>query len=112
MTDTDFRPLAFFVADHAAVENGKLYVNGGFWNRLAFPSFPAMLSFSIVAVVEVPWRAYHQPHKFTVRFEDADGHPISGFLEGEFQVGAAAELKRGDPTPLPFAAQVNNFAFQ
>ena len=42
---TDIYAEAFFTADHGAVENGKLYVNGGFWNRLGFPSYPAVTPF-------------------------------------------------------------------
>jgi hypothetical protein len=109
--DTDLHALAFFLADHAAVENGKVYSNGGFWNRLNFQSFPAVVSFSVVAVLHIPWRAYHQPHKFAVWFEDADGQRLPGEIEGEFQVGAAPEMKVGDPTIMPFAANVGNFTF-
>ena len=36
---------AFFVADHADVVGGKVYVNGGFWSRLQFPSYPAVTSY-------------------------------------------------------------------
>ena len=50
----DFKALALFTADHAAVENGKVYVNGGFWDVLNQPSYPAQVSISLVAVISVP----------------------------------------------------------
>jgi hypothetical protein len=100
---------AFFLADFARVESGKLYVSGGFWTRMNFATFPAVLHFGVAAVLRVPWAAYHEGHKFTIWFEDADGQRISGELSGEFKVGAGADMKWGDDTVLPFAAMVNNF---
>ena len=107
--DTDLHADAFFLADHAAVESGKLYVSGGFWNQLGFSNFPQAYTFSVAAVLHVPWRAYHRAHKFAVWFEDADGKRLGGQLDGEFQVGAAANMKVGDPTIMPFAGTVSNF---
>lgn len=108
----DFRARGFFLSDHAAVENGKVYVNGGFWNRLTYPAFPAVATFAVVAVLEVPWRAYHQSHRFAVRFEDADGHPHPGRFEGEFMIGPPPDAKIGDPALLPFAGTINNFLIE
>jgi len=107
--DTDMYAHAFFMCDHAAVESGKVYTNGAFWNRLNFPGFPAVTHFAIVAVLNIPWRAYHQPHKFAVWFEDADAQRLPGELGGEFTVGAAPDMKVGDATIMPISAMVNNF---
>jgi hypothetical protein len=107
--DTDIYAPAFFLADHAAVESGKVYTSGAFWNRLNFPSFPAVIHFGVVAVLNVPWRAYHQQHKFAVSFEDEDGRAIAGELGGEFTVGASPDMKVGDETIMPISAMVNNF---
>ena len=82
---TDIYAEAFFTADHGAVENGKLYVNGGFWNRLGFPSYPAVYSFSICAVIHIPWRAHHQSHSFAISFEDADGRTTPNRLKESSQ---------------------------
>lgn len=109
MTDTDIYSPAFFMADHAAVESGKVYSNGAFWNRLQFPGFPAVTHFAIVAVLNIPWRAYHQMHKFSVWFEDADAKRVAGEIGGEFSVGTAPDMKVGDETIMPIAAMVNNF---
>jgi hypothetical protein len=108
---TDIHAKAFFLADHAVVESGKIYTSGAFWNQLRFPSFPAVYTFAVVSVLHIPWRAYHQRHKFSVHFMDADAKPMPGRLEGEFQVGAAPEMLVGEPTIMPFAAVVGNFVF-
>ncbi len=65
-----FRVLAFCPADHAEVVNGKLYVHGGFWGRLNFSMFPQVLpAVSLVAVLEVPFSAYHAEHKLALGLE-------------------------------------------
>ena len=110
--ETDIYAAAFFMSDFAAVENGKLYVSGGFWNQFRLASFPSIVNFSIVAVLNIPWRAYHQNHKFEVFFEDADGKRLPGELGGDFTVGTAPEMKVGDPTLMPIAAAINGFALQ
>ena len=109
--DTDLFASAFFLADHAAVESGKLYTSGGFWNMLNFPSFPAVMTFSVAAVLNVPWRAHHQTHKFVVSFEDADGKKLAAGFQGDFQVGSAPPARVGDPTIMPIAAVMGNFVF-
>jgi hypothetical protein len=116
MTDqpisTDLHADAFFTADHADAQAGKLYVNGGFWTRLNFASFPAVHSFSICAVLHIPWRANHQSHSFAIFFEDADGQTIANRLEGEFSTGTLPDMRPGDFSEFPIAAQVGNFVFQ
>lgn len=107
MTVTDFRVVAFFAADHAQAEGGKVYVNGGFWNRLRFPTYPAVVpSLALVAVVEVPYRAYHQDHRFRIGLEDADSNVMPLEVTGEFRIGAEPDLRVGDPTLLPIAVPI------
>ncbi len=108
---TDLYADAFFTADHAEVQGGKLYVNGGFWTRLSFPSFPQVFSFSVCVVLHIPWRAHHQSHSFAISFEDADGQTVTN-LEGEFSSGTLPDMRAGDFTVFPMAAQVGNFVFQ
>jgi hypothetical protein len=114
MTDTaggttvqDFEVQAFFPADHAVTAQGKLYVNGGFWDQLRFPGYPATLpQVSLVAVVRVPFHRYHADHKMSFALEDADGQPLPARVDGEFRVGAAPELHFGDPTLMQLAVQI------
>jgi hypothetical protein len=105
--DTDIQALAFFPADHAVVVQGKLYVNGGCWDRLQFPTYPQVLPISVVAVLVVPPRAYLQDHTFEIDLEDADGKPAGVHVEGQFRVGADPNMRVGDPSTLPIAVPVN-----
>lgn len=100
---TDFEALAFFTADHAAVESGKAYVSGGFWDQLNLPAYPAQISISLVAVIRVPSRAYLEDHQITVGMIDADDNPLPLKIEGSLRVGAPPHLKPGDPTIVPMA---------
>jgi len=102
MTLTDFRVVAFFTADHAQAVGGKVYVNGGFWNQLSFPTYPSIAPpLTLAAVVEVPYRAYHQDHGFRLGMEDADGNVLPLEATGDFRVGAQAKMRVGDPTLMP-----------
>ena len=103
----DFKALALFTADHAAVENGKVYVNGGFWDVLNQPSYPAQVSMSLVAVISVPSRAYLEDHRVTVELVDADEERLPLKIEGNVRVGAAPHLNPGEPSTLPLAFPLN-----
>lgn len=108
----DLHASAFFTADHAAVENGKLYVNGGFWSRLNFPSFPVVHNFAVCVVLHIPWRAHNQRHTFDVSFEDADGQVTTNRLEGQFQTVKTADMRTGDYSVVPIAIGINGFVLQ
>lgn len=105
---------AFFVADHADVVGGKVYVNGGFWSRLQFPSYPAAVPpIAIVAALHVPARMYQAEHIFTVSLEDPDGHEVPGFkAEGRFRVGASPDMELGEPTTFPVVLPVVGLTIQ
>ena len=91
---SDFKVIAFFAADHAAVADGKVYVNGGFFSRLNFPTYPAVVpSVTLVAVLEVPFHAYHEDHTVGMGLEDADGEALPLKVEGQFRVGADPTMK-------------------
>ena len=109
---TDLHALAFFTADHAVVESGKLYINGGAWNRLSYPSYPAVQALAVAAILHIPWRAHGQSHAFLIEFEDADGHQIAGRLEGQFQASLPPDARSGDYSVVPVAVMVNGLVFQ
>jgi len=103
-----FETAAFFAADHASVENGKAYVNGGFWDSIFQVSYPAQISVSLVAVLRVPTEADSANHKFTVEMEDAAHNKLPSLkIEGEFRVRAAPTLEPGEPSVLPIAIPLN-----
>jgi hypothetical protein len=109
MTPLDFDLKALFTADHADNVNGKLYINGGGWNRLFFPGFPQVLpAMAVVALVEVPFGRYHAEHTFSVGLIDPDGASLPARVDGKFRVGAAADLEYGEPTLMPLAIAIQN----
>lgn len=108
-----FEVMAFFVADHADAANGKVYVNGGFWNKLSYPQYPAVVAtMSLVAVVRVPFHEYQEDHRFALGMVDADGNVLSLKVEGQFRVGESPDLRRGDPTLMPLAIPVNGLRIE
>lgn len=98
---TDFCALALFTADHAAVENGKVYVNGGYWQTIFPPSFPARVSFWLVAVVEVSARQFLVDHKVAIELVDADEERLPFRIDGEIRVGTTIHMKPNDPSIVP-----------
>jgi hypothetical protein len=106
----EVQACAFFLADHAVVENGKLYVNGGFWNQVYSLIYPSVRAFGVAAVLHIPWRQHHKAHVFTVTFEDADGGSLPARFDGQFRIGTAPNMPVGDFTIMPIAAFVSNFA--
>ena len=103
----DFEALALFTADHAAVENGKVYVNGGFWDSLNFPSYPTQVAFSLVAVIKVPSRAYLEDHQVAVEMVDADEVRLPLRIDGSLRVGPAPHMTPGEPTTVSMAFPLN-----
>lgn len=101
--EVGFDVLAFFMADHAVVENGKLYVNGGFAFGIGVPGFPTTVPISLAAVVRVPPRAYLQDHTASIRLMDADGVEVPIVIDARFRVGSSPQMRSGDPTTLPLA---------
>lgn len=111
-TASGISSLAFFLADFAVVESGKAYISGGFWDRIAVPEFPSSAFFSVVAVIHVPWTAYHQLHSFSISVEDADGTELAPGFDGQFQVSTAPHLQVGDPTIMPVTGSIPGMAFE
>src|SRR5947209_5006142 len=91
MTEVDF----VFLADHAEVVNGKLYLIGGGWNRVARvvpvalpgqpePPPPPPVRFAIVASVIVDWNETSEKIPLSIGIETLDGTRlmhVEGMLE-------------------------------
>ena len=105
-TASRIRCLTLFVADYVAVERGKLYVSGGYWNHLRVKSFPTALNLGVGAVFEIPWHNNSQ-HQFVISFESEDGKAVGGTLTGVFKTGTPPDAREGDPNLLPIAANLN-----
>lgn len=99
--------VTMILADHAAAENGKLYVNGGGWTVTGPPS-----PFGIAMLFEVPWDQTNDVQRFQLELLDADGEPVlvdtsegepPVSVGGEFETGRPPGMKRGTPTTFPVA---------
>jgi hypothetical protein len=105
--------VAFFAADHAVVENGKAYINGGFWDRILETSYPAQISVSLVAVVHVPAEATLGSHRLAVEMEDANRKKLPNLrIEGEFRLGGMRRLEPDEPTILPVAFPLDGLTIE
>lgn len=105
--------VGFFAADHAAAHDGKLYVNGGYWNTLRFTEFPAILpSASIVAVIQVPFHASHADHPFEIELESSDGNPQGMKASGMFRAAPSIETKFGDAGLVQLPVPINGLPFE
>lgn len=105
--------LAFFTADHAVQENGKLYVNGGFFNLIMYPVFPAVVpTLGIGASLHIPWRAHHQEHHFAITMLDEEDRELSLRIEGAFRVGADLMFREDEPSVINLAGNVTNLVIE
>jgi hypothetical protein len=111
-TPAEFGTLAFFAADHAVVESGKVYMNGGFFNRIGQVSYPVQISISLVAVLRPPPDAHLENHRFAIEMEDAGHNKLAFKLEGEFRVGRLPDLQPDDPLVMPIAIQLNGLTIE
>ncbi|WP_019928344.1 DUF6941 family protein [Nocardia sp. BMG111209] len=76
------------LADHAAVSDGALYINGGGINLLGKDSFPAPLEAMLAAAIDVPVDRFGTPIRFTVTVSaDDEGQDEIAHVDGEFVAG-------------------------
>jgi hypothetical protein len=87
------------LADRAEALNGKLYMMGGGWDRLAIGDFNQPVLICIALGIAVPWNATNRQHTLTLHIEDADGKSIAqvnaGFVAGrppQIEVGASQRI--------------------
>lgn len=100
--------VTMLLCDHAAVSEGKLYINGGGWSITG----PGAVSMGIAILISVPWDRANTPVQFQLRLVQEDGAPVMQEgplgpapveLSGEFEVGRPAGLRRGSPLDVPLA---------
>jgi hypothetical protein len=90
---------ALMLADSAQAVDGKLYILGGAWNMLRFPTFPASLMVGIAVAIDVDWNETNHRHHLDIHFEDADGNEMEPRIGADFEAGrppgaiAGAELR-------------------
>ena len=87
--DLDF----LLLADHAEAVNGKLYLMGGGWDRIALAQFPGPASFDVAMGVLVGYTETNEPHEFQLTLEDDDNEVVLGPVTGQFELGRPPGLK-------------------
>lgn len=101
----------FLLADHAAVAEGKLYMNGAGWT-LTDATTPPM---GLALLFEVPWDGTNKPVTFTLALVDEDGQAVMqpGLvgeapveIQGDFEVGRPVGAKHGAPFNAPIAVNI------
>lgn len=95
------------LADWAEPINGKLYVQGGGWDRMLLPPGGRPISIAIAAGILVPWHLTNQPHKFSLSVETGDGAPVGRAIEGGFNMGRPVNSTPGQKFRAPFAARID-----
>lgn len=96
---------ALMLADWAETINGKLYVQGGGWDRwLLAPNRP--VEFAIAASVITPWSLANQEREFSIAIESEDGATVGPLLAGSFTVGRPPDARPGQLFRSPLTARV------
>ena len=83
------------LADAAQVADGKLYLLGGGWDRIAVQSLPAMQMAGIAVGVLVPWSETNTPQTLTLTIEDEDGAAVLPQVAVRVEVGRPPGLPAG-----------------
>jgi hypothetical protein len=97
------------LCDFAESLNGKLYIQGGGWDRVMKIQ---PLNFAVAIMLEVPWHAANEKHRLNLTLQtedgqlvpDAEGNPIQ--MQGEFETGRPAGVRPGTALKSPFAARL------
>ena len=93
------------LADWAETINGKLYIQGGGWDRkVVVPGQP--MEFAIVASIVIPWNATNRPHGFSIAIESEDGTPVAPPLSGSTTVGRPPNARPGQAFRTQVAVKV------
>ncbi|HUZ35620.1 MAG TPA: hypothetical protein VMV17_04760 [Streptosporangiaceae bacterium] len=101
--------LAFFAADHVAVSENKMYVNGGFFNLLRFPVFPATLAtLGIGAVLQIPFQDTMQNHLFRIGLRGPENQELPVRVEGGFRTVPSRDAEFGEANIAPFGVTIPN----
>ncbi len=119
-------PMGFtaqaMLCDSAAAVEGKLYIQGGGWNAIAAATMPLTAPrIGLALLLEVPYGDTERRHQLSLGLVDEDGSvmPLGPMVDGQrtthlqigFEVGRPAELPPGDTQLLPFALNIDGYAF-
>ena len=93
------------LADWTETINGKLYIQGGGWDRKILNPHQSA-DFAIAASVLVPWNLTNQQHEFAITIESEDGTPVAPALTGSFTVGRPPQAQPGQRFRSPLAVRM------
>ena len=96
MLTPDQIAIEFLVlADFARVVEGKLYLQGGGWDRKLKPPGEERIQIQFAAGFLVPWHETNEEHHFSVGIVDADGNSLGEAVEGGLNMGRPQKSVRG-----------------
>ncbi|MGE0540596.1 MAG: hypothetical protein AB7R89_10485 [Dehalococcoidia bacterium] len=91
------------LADAAQVAEGKLYLLGGGWDRMAINVLPAVQTVGIAVGVIVPWNETNTTHTLRLTIEDEDGATILQPVDVQLEIGRPAGLTAGSDQRITVA---------
>lgn len=97
------------IADFAEAINGKLYIQGGGWDRIA-ANQPANLA--VAVLLFIAWDETNTQHKITIRLLTEDGDPVEiegrpVAVEAGVEVGRPPGAVKGQDLTAPLAMRLN-----
>lgn len=95
------------LCDHAAVADGKLYINGGGISVIRANA----VSMSVALLVFVPWTDANRPIRLDLTLQNQDGQPVVVDdrplrTDGQFEVGRPAGVSPGTDIEWPFVFNI------
>ena len=93
------------IADHADIAGGKLYLNGGGWDRYQMGTFPAQLRLAVAVGIRVDWDETNRATPVRVTVEDDDGTELVS-VNGSANVGRPPRLTPGSSQLIQMAVNV------
>lgn len=101
------------LADRAEAINGKLYMVGGGFDRVAVAEVPGTVVYDVALGFMVGYAETNEAHEFSLAMEDADGNIALGPISGRVEVGRPPGMIAGQEQrviivirgPFPVAAE-------
>lgn len=101
------------LADAASVAEGKLYVHGGAWDRIATKSLPTTHpTMTLVLVFRVEYSEALQDIPVRIEILDEDNQPLGQAIQGMINAGHAPRTVPGTPAFAPFTWTLNGMQFE
>lgn len=94
------------LADHADIAGGKLYVNGGGWDRYALPQVPGPVRLAVATGIRIGWEETNKPIPVAMVVEDDDGRQLMR-IDAVVNVGRPPQLPAGSSQLAQVAANAH-----